>query len=118
MVSLSLFDKMRSHLDLPLIANVKNLSELVIYPVISTEYFSIAMNDVLFKKLLLLNIALLMCTEDELSMLLGRISESCIQLKTLKLDIHMLKADNKTKKVTQMMENPPVVKLALNKLNL
>jgi hypothetical protein len=109
---------MRSHLDLPLIANVKNLSELVIYPVISTEYFSIAMNDVFFKKLLLLNIALLMCTEDELSMLLGRISESCIQLKTLKLDIHMLKADNKTKKVTQMMENPPVVKLTLNKLNL
>lgn len=80
LVSLSLFDKMRGHCDLPKLAQAKNLSELVIYPVFSTDLFIMAVREVTFKKLLTLNLGILMITEEELNLLLEAVTEACPKL--------------------------------------
>jgi len=93
LVSLSLFDKMRSHCDLQKLAQTPSLSELVIYPVFRTDLFVMALRDVTFKKLILLQVGILMITESELNMFFEAVSESCPKLQSIKMDIHALRSD-------------------------
>ena len=93
LVSVSLFDKMRGHCDLQKLAQIPNLGELVIYPVVSTDLFIMALREVTFKKIILLQVGVLMITENELNMLFDTISESCPKLQSLKMDIHSLRLD-------------------------
>lgn len=93
LVSLSIFDKMRGHCDLPKLAQTPSLSELVIYPVLSTDLFVMALREVTFKKLILLQVGILMITENDLNMLFEAISESCPKLQSIKMDIHALRSD-------------------------
>ena len=69
LVSVSVFDKMRGHCDLQILAQTPSLSELVLYPVVCTDLFVMALREVTFKKLLLLQIGILMITENELNMM-------------------------------------------------
>jgi hypothetical protein len=57
-----------------------------------------ALREVTFKKLLLLQIGILMITEKELNMMFEAISESCPKLESLKMDIHGLRADQVSKR--------------------
>ena len=78
---------------MPRLAKTPNLSELVIYPVVCTDLFVMALRDVTFKKLILLQAGILMITENELNMLFQAISESCPKLESMKIDIQALRAD-------------------------
>ncbi len=70
----------------------------MLYPVVCTDLFVMALREVTFKKLLLLQIGILMITENELNMMFEAISESCPKLESLKMDIHGLRADQVSKR--------------------
>lgn len=59
-----------------------------------------------------------MITENEFNMLFEAITESCPKLESLKIDIQSLRVDQVSKRAFQICEDPPVVKLQLNKINM
>ena len=91
LVSVSLFDKLRGHFDLQKFTHLKSLAELVLYPIVCTDLFIVSLRDITLKKLISINLGLLMITEEEFGALLDAIGESCPNLKTLKLDLHSLR---------------------------
>jgi hypothetical protein len=76
-VSLSVFDKYRGSQNLPELARIPLLRELVIFPIFTGYEFCASLEDVMFKKLNLLHFALIQVSDLELNRLFGVISESC-----------------------------------------
>jgi hypothetical protein len=81
---------------MPELARIPHLRELVIFPIFTGHEFSACLDDVMFKKLNILHFALIQVTDLELNRLFGVVSESCPQLKHLKIDIYDLKAELST----------------------